>query len=80
MHIIDPNTLRRFVRVYIWTSGRQRVDCIWGKRFTTSVAAVRSTAAEVLKERYASNDVQVVRSVKRRDGKTRWWFTVMAPP
>ena len=53
---------------------------IWGTRFTTSVATVRSTVAEILKERYISNDVHVVRSVKRREDRARRWFTVMAPP
>ena len=52
---------------------------VWGTRFTTSAPTLRSTIAGILKEQL-SEDIRVVRSVKGRDGKARWWFTVMAQP
>ena len=50
-----------------------------GTRYTTSVPTIRTAIAGILKERF-TEEIIVVRSVKRRVDKTSWWFTVMAPP
>ena len=52
---------------------------VWGTRYTTPVPTIRTAIARILKERF-TEEIIVVRSVKRRVDKTSWWFTVMAPP
>lgn len=51
---------------------------IWGTRFSTTVESVKSVVSHVIP--LDSESLQVANSVRRKEGQTRWWFTIMAPP
>ena len=51
---------------------------IWGTRFSTTVESVKSVLSHIIP--LDSELLQVTKSVRRKEGRTRWWFTIMAPP
>ena len=51
---------------------------IWGTRFSTTVESVKSVLSHIVP--LDSELLQVIKSVRRKEGRTRWWFTIMAPP
>ena len=47
-------------------------------RFSTTVESVKSVLSHIIP--LDSKSLQVTKSGRRKEGRTRWWFTIMAPP
>ena len=51
---------------------------IWGIRFSTTMESVKSVLSHIVP--LDSESLQVTKSIRRNEGRTRWLFTIMASP
>ncbi len=51
----------------------------FGTRFSTNEAVIKFTLSSMV-PREDVNSLNVTKSIKSSNGRTNWWFTVMAPP